>query len=263
MQQIDFAIEGLLLDMDGTLYIDGEWIPGVVELLSELLKKEFPLLFVTNTTTKPRKDLLELFMKEGLQVREEQIITPLIVARSALEEVGVTGVTLLMRDVAKTEFSGLKWQSQGNHVVLVGEMGEEFTMSAFNHALRQLMEGASLWAFHTNRFYKAKDGLCAGPGGFVRALEYAASVSCERVLGKPQRDFYMLAAKILGKKPENLMMIGDDFESDVLGSLDLGFRSCLVKSGKASLEQIQEAILRDIPVLEDLTDLKLEPRISL
>ena len=42
----------ILLDLDGTLYIGNQPIPGTVEALAHLRERGIALRFITNTTTK-------------------------------------------------------------------------------------------------------------------------------------------------------------------------------------------------------------------
>lgn len=63
-------------------------------------------------------------------------------------------------------------------------------------------------AIHKARYYKKKDGLALGPGGFVEALEYASDVKAQ-VVGKPETRFFLSALEELQCEPQNTVMIGD------------------------------------------------------
>ena len=73
---------------------------------------------------------------------------------------------------------------------------------------RLLLDGCPLIAVHKARYYKREDGLALGPGPFVAALEYAASMTAEMV-GKPQASFFTEALTDMGVPPQNTLMIGD------------------------------------------------------
>jgi HAD superfamily hydrolase (TIGR01458 family) len=135
--------------------------------------------------------------------------------------------------------------------VLVGLAPNAFNYDKLNEAFRLLMkiktastssldtphlseEGINpLIAIHKGKYFKEEDGnLSLGPGPFVTALEYATGFEAV-VVGKPCKDFFLEAAHSLGIQPSELVMIGDDVEQDILGSLQAGIgHAVLVKTGK-------------------------------
>jgi ribonucleotide monophosphatase NagD (HAD superfamily) len=62
-------------------------------------------------------------------------------------------------------------------------------------------------------------------------LEFAADTRAT-VVGKPSSDFFNAALNSLQLPPNQVLMIGDDMESDILGANSLGIRTCLVQTGK-------------------------------
>ena len=47
-------VEGLLFDLDGTVYQEGQAIPGAAAALEALRRRGVPFRFTTNTTRRPR-----------------------------------------------------------------------------------------------------------------------------------------------------------------------------------------------------------------
>jgi ribonucleotide monophosphatase NagD (HAD superfamily) len=66
---------------------------------------------------------------------------------------------------------------------------------------------------------------------FVAALEYATGRRA-LVLGKPARQFFDVAARLVRCPPAEIVMIGDDITSDVRGAQEAGMQGVLVKTGK-------------------------------
>ena len=52
------------------------------------------------------------------------------------------------------------------------------------------------------------------------------------MIGKPSPVFFNQAASLLGMSPRDLVMIGDDVDSDVGGAMRAGLQGILVKTGK-------------------------------
>ncbi|MBK5099260.1 MAG: hypothetical protein JJE01_15885, partial [Gemmatimonadetes bacterium] len=60
------APQGLLLDLDGTVYAGRELIPGAAAAVAALRSAGFPFLFTTNTSRKSRTDVVASLADMGL-----------------------------------------------------------------------------------------------------------------------------------------------------------------------------------------------------
>lgn len=220
-------IEGLLLDVGGVLYQGSEALPGAVEAVRRLRERKTPFRLLTNTTRTTRAALAKRLAEMGFDVRENDIVTPASIAASVLEQDGARAHLLVHPDL----LPDCPPETAEPNAVLIGDAGEYFTFERMNRAFRVLIEGGRLYALGRNRFFRAADGFELDAGPFVAALEYAAEVEAT-LIGKPARAFFRTAAAEMGLAPENVLMVGDDFESDVEGALAAGLRAALVRTGK-------------------------------
>jgi len=62
-------------------------------------------------------------------------------------------------------------------------------------------------------------------------LEYAADIKAE-IIGKPEPLFFKTALESIGLPAEEVVMIGDDINSDIGGAQAAGIHGVLVKTGK-------------------------------
>ncbi len=224
-------IRGLLVDLDGTIYAGETLVPGVVEAISELRKREFPFLFTTNTSRKSRADVVETLSDMGLEASESEILTAPVAAAQWLRRHSIERVQLLVSDSTHADFQDLTITDRTPEAVLVGDLGAGFTFARLNAAFRSLRSGARLVAIHRNRFWLPEDGPTLDAGPFVAALEYAAD--CEATLiGKPASEFFAMAGALLGVPVAQLAVVGDDLESDVRGGRDAGLTTIQVRTGK-------------------------------
>lgn len=244
---------GILLDLDGTLYVGDSLIPGAREAVELLRDRGIPLLFATNTTRLSRRSLHERMAGLGIEANPDQIHTGLMAARSWLLSRGHNRVLPLLPDTAWEDLAGLDLVTERADAILVGDLGPQWTFELLNRAFRQLMEGAALVAINRNRYWQTEDGLTLDAGPFVTALEYAASTSAT-VIGKPSRAFYEAAASQLGLPPAEIAMIGDDIEGDVEGAQNAGLRGVLVRTGKFRAQDLAGAI-RPEAVIDSIADI--------
>ena len=74
----------LLIDLDGVLYETDEPIPGAAATIRWLREHDVPHLFLTNTTSRPRSAIVEKLAGMGIDVAEDDILTPPVVRLHAL-----------------------------------------------------------------------------------------------------------------------------------------------------------------------------------
>jgi HAD superfamily hydrolase (TIGR01458 family) len=248
------GIEGLLVDLDGVLYVEDEAVPGAADAIAELRSRGLPLRFVTNTTSRSRRQTLERLERLGFEVAPEELITPAALARSRCMDAGHERVALVMNEDVKADFEGLTETDQDVEAVIMGDLGEAFGFEILNHAFRQVMDGAELIALQKNRFWMTPDGLSLDAGPFVAAIEYAAGREA-LVVGKPAASFFDLVLEGLGVEAGNAAMIGDDVETDVGGALAAGLSGILVRTGKYREDFVAGSGVEPTATLDSIADL--------
>jgi len=231
-------INGLLIDLDGVIYNDSQLIEGANETIQYLQQENIPFRFITNTTMKSRKTLQKKLAGFGINVPEDNIFSAAYAASQYIRNQGKTKCHLLIDKDAQTEYSDLDLNHDKPDYVVVGDLGEKITFNLLNKAFQNLFEGAELIALQKNRFWLSDDGYTLDAGAFVALLEYAANKE-SILIGKPSKAFFETALNDLGCTIDEVLMIGDDIESDIKGAQAIGIKSVLVQTGKF-LPQDQE-----------------------
>jgi len=221
-------LEGLLVDLDGTLYVGKDPVEGAREVVERLEASGLELRYITNTTRKPRREVSEHLFSLGFGVGEVEIFTP---ARAAADLIGDKSCFPLVDESLLEDLREITLDEDRPDYVLIGDLGEEFIYERLNAAFRLLVGGAGLLALQKNRYWRTATGLSLDAGPFVAALEYASGKSAT-IVGKPERDFFRLALEDMGLGPHQVAMVGDDAEADVAGAQAAGLRGILVKTGK-------------------------------
>jgi HAD superfamily hydrolase (TIGR01458 family) len=222
---------GILLDIDGVLYVGDEPIEGAHEALKELRELGAGLRLVTNTTSRSRRQVCEHLGELGFEVAPEEVLTPAAMAVGHCEELGYKSVELIVSDGLREDLEQFAGSAQGEHVdaVILGDVGARFDAELLNRAFRLIMDGAELVALQHNRYWRRSDGLALDVGAYAAALEYATRREAV-VVGKPAEEFFGAAVVDMGL--ENAVMIGDDAEADVGGAMAAGLPGILVRTGK-------------------------------
>jgi HAD superfamily hydrolase (TIGR01458 family) len=246
-------VQALLLDLDGVLYVEDEPVPGARPAVAELRERGLALRFVTNTTSRPRRLILDRLNRLGFDVAAEELSTPAALAVSHCLAAGRSRAMLLVRDDVKEDFAELDEVEDRVEAVVVGDLGEGFAYEVLNRAFRHLMDGAELIALQRNRYWLRPEGLALDVGPFVAALEYAARVDAF-VVGKPSADFFATILAGIPAEPGEAAMVGDDVESDVGGALDAGLAGVLVRTGKYRDDALRASGIDPTAVVDSIAD---------
>jgi phospholysine phosphohistidine inorganic pyrophosphate phosphatase len=222
---------GILLDIDGVLYVGDEPIDGAHDALSQLRELGAGLRLVTNTTSRSRRQVCEHLAELGFQIDVEEVLTPAAMALSYCDERGYESVELIVSDGLREDLARFDSSGGGEKVdaVILGDVGKRFDSELLNHAFRLIMDGAELVALQHNRYWRRADGLALDVGAYASALEFATRRDAV-VVGKPAEAFFQAAVVDMGL--DNAVMVGDDVEADVGGAMAAGLAGILVRTGK-------------------------------
>jgi len=247
-------VEGLLIDLDGTLYTNDGPVGGAREALEHLDRAGIHYRFVTNATHEPRRKLAAHLKTLGFSAEEGRIFTPATAVSQRLRTEGLSCFPLV-EDALLEDLEGVQITDDSPGCVVVGNLGKSFTYGRLDTAFRHLMAGAELIALSTNRYWQRAGGeLSLDAGPFVAALEYASGKRAIGV-GKPERAFFELALRDLGLPPGTVAMVGDDPELDIGGAQAAGLRGFLVETGRyrpgAEMLTRPDLVLESVAVLPE------------
>ena len=249
-------IHGLLVDLDGVLYVGDAALPGARDALQAVRDRGIVCRFLTNTTTKTADEVVEKLAGLGFEIAPDEIITPVIATKNFLEshKGGKPKLHLLVRESILPAFDGFPHDDQAPDYVIVGDIGAKWSYTLLDTAFRQLMNGAELIAMHQNKFFQADGGLALDIGAFVAGLEYVTAHKA-RIMGKPSPDFFDLALQSMDLPSDKVAMIGDDIESDLGGGQNAGLLGILVKTGKYRKDYVAESDVVPDAVVDSFADL--------
>ncbi len=249
-------IRGLLIDLDGVLYVGGDMIPGAKESLDALKRMGIQRRFVTNTTTRTAAAVVEKLGKLGFDVAADEVFSAVTATKQFLRSRGDDrpAIHAVVRDSVMPEFAEFPKDSESPEFVLIGDIGAAWSYPLMNTIFRQLEQGAELVAMHKNRFFQTDEGLCMDIGGFVDGLEFVSGKTAH-IVGKPSSEFFQLGIDSLGLPVDQVAMVGDDIESDVGGGQQAGLTGILVKTGKFRPAQLESSEVEPDAVIESISNL--------
>ncbi|HEU4739082.1 MAG TPA: HAD-IIA family hydrolase [Solirubrobacterales bacterium] len=255
--------DGLLIDLDGVVWIGRDPVPGSPEALQALLGAGKRLVFVTNNPGKHPAAYAERLGEMGVAVAEPQIVTAgTVVARLAGEAAVaagsgggafVIGAQTLKEMVATTGARVLEGEEgrEADAVVVSGHRG--FDYDELLTAKRALDRGAALFATSHDPTMPFPGGEVPGTGAILAAVE-TASGKRATIAGKPERHLFEMARRALGEC-ESVAMVGDRLSSDIEGGARAGLETILVLSGTTTRAEAEAARPAPDFVVENLSGL--------
>lgn len=247
-------IRGLLIDLDGVLYVGGQPVPGAVEIVRQWEAARMPRCYLTNTTTKSAASLRKKLQEMGFAVAAKEILSAPEAAKVYLENKGRPVCKLLVNDEVLGDFRGFQQSDTDARAVVIGDIGNAWTYDLLNNVFRLVMNGAELVALHRNKFWQTEAGLQMDIGAFVAGLEYVTGKTAT-VMGKPSPEFFASALSRIGLTAGEVAMIGDDIDTDIGAAQEQGMSGILVKTGKYRESYVSASKIKPDLVLESVADL--------
>ncbi|HEU4707431.1 MAG TPA: HAD-IIA family hydrolase [Solirubrobacterales bacterium] len=264
--------DGLLIDLDGVVWIGGETVPGSVEALRELRTAGKRLVFVTNNPGRRPQDYAERLQGLGVELGAGQIVTAgVVVARLTAEAAGeggsafVIGRSALKEMVEATGTRLLEGEEaeRADVVVVAGHPG--FDYGELKTAKFALDRGARLFATSHDPTMPYPGGELPGTGAVLAAVEVASGRRAT-IAGKPEPHLFEMAKEALrcsfspySEEKEHwngrVAMVGDRITSDIEGGRRAGLETVLVLSGTTTRAEAEAASPAPDFLLEDLAGL--------
>lgn len=253
-------MKSILFDLDGVFYQADQVIKGAPEVSRWVKDQSIPHLFVTNTSSKPRSELVKKLAGLGIETTIDRIFTPAVATVTWLQDQSIdNNIALYLPEATRSEFTSVKvWHSDKElpEAVIIGDLGFEWNYALMNQIFRQLIARPEtpLIALGMTRYWQAEDGLRLDIAPFIKALEYASGVTA-LVMGKPAKHFFTSALKKLATTAKDTVMIGDDIQTDIAAAQQLGISSWLVKTGKFRESDLESDIKPD-KILDSVAELQ-------
>jgi len=123
--------------------------------------------------------------------------------------------------------------------VVVGKSSTSFTFETLKTAIALIKNGAKFIGTNPDMVDPTERGEEPACGTFLAAIE-AATNKKPYIIGKPNALMMMMAARKLGVRPEESIMVGDRMDTDIVGGMEAGMKTCLVLSGVTDREKVAD-----------------------
>ncbi|KAF3971008.1 hypothetical protein CMV_005352 [Castanea mollissima] len=264
-EELISSVETFIFDCDGVIWKGDKLIDGVPETLDMLRSKGKRLVFVTNNSTKSRKQYGKKFETLGLNVNEEEIFASSFAAAAYLKSINfpkdkkvyVIGEDGILKELELAGFQYLGGPDDGGKkielkpgflmehdkdvgAVVVG-FDRYFNYYKIQYGTLCIRENPGCLFIATNRdavTHLTDAQEWAGGGSMVGAV--GGSTQREPlVVGKPSTFMMDYLADKFGILKSQICMVGDRLDTDILFGQNGGCKTLLVLSGVTTLPMLQ------------------------
>lgn len=267
---MDRVIEGLIFDLDGTVYLGDEAVPGAAETLQQLRESGRRVLFVSNKPLEPRSAYAQKLTQLGMPTAAEDVITSAyvlgyhlarhqphlklyVIGEQALkDELRGHGLHVVEEFAAQDDKTVI--QPEGVDAVVVA-FDRTLDYRKLNTAYQALVNGARFYATNADKTCPMPGGGIPDAGATIAALEHLTGRKLELLAGKPSHLIMQVALQKLDLPAERCMMVGDRLETDILMGQQAGMVTAAVLTGASSRDDARTVSTPPDYVLDSIADI--------
>jgi HAD superfamily hydrolase (TIGR01450 family) len=239
----DRLYEGYVFDLDGTIYLGDDLLPGARRLIEKLREQGKRVLFLSNNPTKDPEMYSEKLTKLGLPTpKEETVNTVVTMTQWLVQNHSDATVFPISEEPLKNALheAGINVSENPQDVDIVIASYDR----TFEYRKLQVAFDA-IWYHKRARLVTTNpDRYCPFPGGkgepdaasIVAAIEACTGAKCEVNTGKPDPIMLETIMGMIGMDASECVMTGDRLYTDVRMALDAGMPSAVVLTGETTPE---------------------------
>jgi HAD superfamily hydrolase (TIGR01458 family) len=241
--------KGVCIDINGVIYSGNQLCTkNILKSFQKLKESKKKYLFVTNTSRDSKSLILKKLNELGIETDSKSIYTSPEATKNLLNTLKLKNPYFLTHENLKEEFTEffsleVSKNEKDYDCLVLGNLNSTTTFEEINFGFRVLkhLQKTStpiLIGMGSNKYFKDDDNkLTMSTSGLIECFKNSLSNSKPDiqlyVAGKPNESIFKGAASQMGLDVKDCVMIGDDWEGDVKGSLSAGFAcGVLVKTGK-------------------------------
>lgn len=233
-------VKCFLLDMDGTFNLGDQIIDGSLYFIETLHALGKDYLFLTNNSSKHRRQYAEKITRLGLPVPEEKVFTSGEATALYLQQERPSSPVYVVGTPALEEefrLHGFQLEDSNPQAVVLG-----FDTTLTYQKLWKLCDfvraGLPYIATHPDFNCPTETGFMPDIGAMIAFVHASTGREPDLVVGKPNRMIVDAVAHKLGLQIAEMAMVGDRLYTDIALGETSGITTCLVLSGETHPEDL-------------------------
>lgn len=235
------SYKGYLIDLDGTMYRGTEQIAEAAGFINDLRKRDIPYLFVTNNSSRTPAQVADKLRSIGISTEDEQVFTTSMATANYIAEqkkgasvyvVGEEGIIEALKE------KGMKLVEEHPDYLVMG-IDRGVNYEKLSKACLAVRNGAVFISTNGDIAIPTEQGLLPGNGSLTSVVSVSTQVQ-PIFIGKPESVIVEQALRVLGVPKEETIMVGDNYDTDILAGINAGIDTLLVHTGVTTKERLKQ-----------------------
>jgi NagD protein len=227
---------GYALDLDGTVYLGDELLPGAADTVRRLREAGARVVFITNKPLDTAEEYATKLSALGIPAETDDVVTAVEALVLYLRERHRERRLLLVsEDVVARRLAAegfLVTADPAEAEVVVVSFDRTFSYAKLHAAFRAVREnGAVIVATNPDPYCPTPDGGLPDCAAMLAAIEACTGARAEAVVGKPSRFMAEALLARLGVPAGDVAVVGDRLTTDVAMAKSVGAAGILVLTG--------------------------------
>ncbi|WNF36358.1 TIGR01457 family HAD-type hydrolase [Bacillaceae bacterium IKA-2] len=249
--------EGYLIDLDGTMYRGKERIIEAIEFVKELAKREIPYLFVTNNSSKTSEQVSKALVEMGIPATEDHVFTTSIATANFIADEKKAASIYMIGEVGletALKKKGFTFKNEAVDYVVIG-IDREISYEKLATACLAVRAGARFISTNGDIALPTERGLMPGNGSITSVIAVSTEVP-PIFIGKPESIIVNQALEVIGTPREKTVMVGDNYQTDIMAGINAHLDTIIVHTGVTSKEQLTQYEIKPTFSIDSLAEWK-------
>jgi HAD superfamily hydrolase (TIGR01450 family) len=246
--------EGYIFDLDGTIYLGDELLPGVKRLILKLRELGKRVVFLSNNATKDPRMFAEKLDGLGLKTPASEIVNTVVTMTGwLLSNQPEATVFPISEEPLKNSLqeAGIRMSEDPEEIdIVIASYDRTFDYRKLQIAFDAIWYYGRAMLVTTN-----PDRYCPFPGGrgepdaaaIVAAIEACTGAKCQVNVGKPDPIMLKTLMDLIGLEAKECVMTGDRLYTEILMAKVAGMPSAVVLTGETTAEDLAHEPEENLP----------------
>ncbi len=250
---------GYVFDLDGTLYLGDDALPGAVDTVAMIRRQGARVAFLTNKPLELPADYAAKLRRLGIPAEASDVVSSTDALRLYLRE-HARGARIfpvsepVVADLLRSDGFEITDDPARIDLVVVS-FDRTFDYQKLLTSFLAVRRGARIVATNPDPWCPTPEGGLPDCAAMLAAIEVASGGRAEAIVGKPSIHMSRAVLARLDVPADQTILIGDRLLTDVRMAHDAGMTSALVMSGATGEEELRSSALRPDFVLRGVADL--------
>ena len=240
---------GYVFDLDGTLYLGDQLLPGAAETVASVREAGGRVAFLTNKPLESPADYAAKLTELGIPAAEGEVVSSTDALLRYLDHhakgtrilpIAEPLLVGLLRDHGFRTLDPTSDDPTTADLVVVS-WDRTFDYARLLAAFRAVRAGARIVATNPDPFCPTPDGDLPDCAAMLAAIEASTGARAEAIVGKPSPHMAATLLDRLALPPDDTILVGDRLMTDVLMAREAGMASALVLTGATKPEALDGA----------------------